>query len=161
METKETGENAGEVFTTWQVEDNELAKRLRMIRDWMRQVSQYGAPRFGETATKLSQLRTYLVTHFAHEIELCDRLMALPGKQFPEIDLMREQSVEDHRHLLADLDSLIARLNELDPPFVSWQSAMAEVEAFAATLEQHETQESKSVKAITQNEAGSNSHLQK
>jgi hypothetical protein len=149
MRPRQPADDAREVFKTWQVEDGELARRLETIRDWMRQVSQYGAPRFGETATKLNQLRSYLVTHFGHEIELCERLKTLAGNPYPEIEAMRSQASHDHKLLLHQLDALIEKLDALEPPFVSWQAAMAEVQNFADTLEQHESKESKNVLEIT------------
>ncbi len=54
---------------------------------------------------------------------------------------MGEQSSVDRDRLFTQIDDLMKRLNQLDPPFDSWQQAMKEVEVFIDVLEQHENRE--------------------
>jgi hypothetical protein len=149
MKIERTEKNTREVFRRWQSEDCELSRQLAEIRQWMLQVGERGTPRFGETGSRLSQLRSYLVLHFKREGELCDELEEMYKGRCPEVEAVRRQSTHDHQQLLSQLDDLIAELIALEPPFTSWQTAMDRVEWFADTLEQHEEQESESVAALT------------
>lgn len=136
------------IFANWQKEDRGLESCVDQVRDWMREVAQLGIPHFGETATRLRPLRHRLVQHFAREDEMIEQLAQLYSSSSPEIEAVRRQSVHDHDQLLARLDNLINRLNELVPPFDSWQTAIDDVEMFVDLLEQHEEQESESVQML-------------
>jgi len=150
MNTKKTAATSThDLFQRWQFEDHELAARIDETRKWMQQVAERGTPRFGEAGSQLTQLRSYLLTHFDREHDICDQLENLYDKHCPEIEAMRRQATHDHQQLLNQLDEFIAKLNALDPPFVSWQAAIEQVESFADTLEQHEEQESESILALT------------
>ena len=61
---------------------------------------------------------------------------------------MRRQATHDHSQLLCQLDDLILNLTALEPPYDSWQSAMAQIDRFVDDLEQHEEQESDSVRTM-------------
>jgi hypothetical protein len=129
-------------FENWHVEDHEMDACLDEIRDWMSQVSQFGIPRFGETATRLRSLHDRMVHHFGHEYELIVQLAETHSSPSPELDAVRRQAAHDHEHLLVQLHGLIERLDELDPPFGSWEEAMEEVALFMVSLQQHEANES-------------------
>ena len=66
----------------------------------------------------------------------------------PELTAIRQQSARDHSQLLARLNNLGDRLNELEPPFESWQAAIQEVQIFANVLERHELEESARVEML-------------
>ena len=133
------------IFHKWRAEDRELELRINELREWMGEVSQLGIPHFGETATRLGQVRERLVQHFEREDEMVTELASLYPDSSPEIASIRKQSSRDHSLLLSRLDDLSKRLSELEPPFESWQQAMQDVEFFVDTLEQHEDRESESV----------------
>ena len=133
------------IFDRWRAEDRELELRIDELRDWMGEVSQLGIPHFGETATRLGQVRERLVKHFQREDEMVAELARLYPDSSPEIASIRKQSSRDHSQLLTRLDDLSKRLSELEPPFESWQEAMQDVELFVNELEQHEDHESESV----------------
>jgi len=150
METKQTAKSSThDLFQRWKFEDHELAARIDETRKWMQQVAERGTPRFGETGSQLTQLRSFLLMHFGREADLCNRLESLYKKPCPEIEAMRRQATNDHEQLLSQLDELIAKLNALEPPFDSWQAAIEQVESFADLLEQHEEQESESILALS------------
>jgi iron-sulfur cluster repair protein YtfE (RIC family) len=111
-------------------------------RKWAYQIAQRGFPHFGETACRLKELRERLCEHFTEEDEIAEQLLAMKGERSPEVEANRRQVASDHVNLLARLDSLIEQLNQVDPPFDSWQEAVEKVERFCDALEQHEEQES-------------------
>ena len=135
-------------YQTWKAEDRELEAGIDEIRDWMQEVTQLGIPHFGETATRLNPLRQQLVTHFQREDQMIGQLAGLYSTSSPEVEAVSRQSTRDHDQLLARLDDLIQRLSETDPPFASWQAAIAEVEMFVDVLEQHEEQEADSIETL-------------
>jgi hypothetical protein len=141
-----------QIFEKWLAEDREMEACLDEVRDWMREVSQLGIPHFGETAMRLRPLHDRLVHHFGREYEMIVQLAESHPPPSPEVDAVRRQSTSDHQQLLARLDDLIQRLNQTEPPFASWQAAMDEVEIFVNALEQHEEQESESIKILMPSE---------
>jgi hypothetical protein len=130
------------------LEKGELHLQIDEVRAWMREVGQLGVPHFGETATKLGQVRGRLVQHFEREDAIVDELAEQYSPSSPEIPAIRRQSSRDHGELLGRLDELCERLRAPDPPFESWQSAMREVDLFVVALERHEEQESESVETL-------------
>ena len=136
------------IYQRWQAEDRELEACIDEVRDWMQEVNQLGIPHFGETATRLRPLRARLVSHFAHEDEMVSQLAELYPPSSPEVDAVRRQSHRDHGQLLERLDDLIQRLEQTEPPFDSWQTAIDQVELFVDVLEQHEDQESESFEML-------------
>jgi iron-sulfur cluster repair protein YtfE (RIC family) len=129
----------------WREEHTALDAFFDDFRKWAYEVAQRGVPRFGETAGKLKQLRQRLVTHFEREDGLSTQFVALRGGLSPEPEANRRMVTHDHASLLTQLDSLIEKLNELEPPFASWQEAIEQVERFIDVLDQHEEQESDSI----------------
>jgi uncharacterized protein (DUF3084 family) len=125
-----------------------LESHIDVIRDWMISVSQLGIPRFGETAGRLKQLRARLALHFDHETDISAQLTSLYASNSVELNGVRRQMDHDHRNLLQRFDELIQRLEELDPPFSSWESATEEVELLVVALEQHEDQEADSFRTL-------------
>lgn len=125
----------------WHDGHRELDAFFDDYRKWSYEVSQFGFPHFGEMADRLEQLRELLRDHFSKENEICSQLIAVSDRATPEIEANRRRVASDHTSLLARLDELISRLNELEPPFESWEDALNQVERFCDALEQHEEQE--------------------
>ncbi|MGV3483850.1 MAG: hemerythrin domain-containing protein [Planctomycetaceae bacterium] len=138
-----------QVLDHWHDEDRSLKAYLTEVRKWMREVEQRGIPHFGETATRLHTLRERLVQHFDHEDKMLHQIADIFLNPTPEIDSVRSQTIYEHQQLLSTLDDLRGRLLQLQPPFASWQAAMKEVDEFFVALEQHELQESESVRSLT------------
>ncbi len=136
------------LFGKWKNEDRELGRYLDAVRDWMHDVSQLGIPRFGETADRLEQLQDRLGIHFDREDEITEQLSDYYSSSSIELEAIRRQTRRDHQQLAERLEELIARLNELEPPFVSWESAIDEVELFVIVLEQHEDQHVESFETL-------------
>jgi iron-sulfur cluster repair protein YtfE (RIC family) len=145
MNVTTTYKNPQKIYENWQIEHRELEKWIHLMTQWMRQVSERGNPRFGEAATRLAQLRSYLILHFDHENDLCNHLMNLVEGTEAELDAVKTQATADHQGLLDQLDTLIEQLNALDPPFASWQVAMDQVRTFAGELNLHEARESDAI----------------
>ncbi len=140
------------LFGKWKNEDQELERYVDGVRSWMNEVSQLGIPRFGETANRLQQFRDRLTMHFDREDEIGTQL-ADHYADSTELDAARRQAERDHRQLRNRLSDLISRLDALDPPFTSWESAMDEVESFVVALERHEDQEAESVELLMPTES--------
>ncbi len=144
-----TETSPAKIFKHWKSEDLALQGCLNEVRHWMREVSLLGIPHFGETATRLRPLREYLVRHFEREDELIAQLATSYASSLsPELDAVRTASAREHRQLLIDLDDLMIRLNQTEPPFASWEAAMGQVDRLVDTLDQHEARESGSIEAL-------------
>ncbi|WP_161604437.1 hemerythrin domain-containing protein [Roseiconus nitratireducens] len=137
-----------QIFRDWHIENHALEQKVSVVRDWMREVNQFGRPRFGETASRLRVLRDHLVAHFHKEDSMVGNLARRYPSASPEVMAIRRRSANDHRLLLRRVDDLISRLKETDPPFASWTAAMHEVDLFFDVLEQHATQESESMQIL-------------
>lgn len=146
MNTKQ--QTLPEVYEQWCDEDRQLEISINEVRQWMQEVAKLGIPHFGEMATRLRPLETRLTTHFQREGEMIQQVAELYPRTSPEVGAIRRQATFDHAHLEDRLSDLIDRLDELDPTFASWQSAIDEVESFVDLLEQHEEQESESIRML-------------
>lgn len=129
------------LYRDWQAEDRALEAGIAEIRRWMYEVSQFGEPHFGEIATRLKLFRQQLIQHFEREREMLIEIADSHLTSTREVNAMGEQSSVDRGRLFAQIDDLMERLNQVDPPFNSWQQAMKEVEDFIDVLEQHENRE--------------------
>lgn len=149
VDTKQTIESLSH---QWRLDDRELIEFFNQFRQWAYEIAQRGFPHFGETADRLRQLRHQLVEHFAHEDEICRRLVQISGALSPEVDANCRQVACDHERLLSRLDALVAQLSDLEPPFDSWQAAVEQVERLCDAIEQHEEQESDCIGWLLPNE---------
>ncbi len=136
------------LFDAWKDEDRELESYIDSVRDWMNDVSELGLPRFGETANRLQRLRERLETHFERENRIGDQLQQLYSQKSVELDAARRQWQREHDLLIVRLDELISQLDEVDPPFPSWEAAMEQFEVFIVALEQHEDHELDSIEVL-------------
>ncbi len=136
------------IYQDWQSEHREFETCIAEIRKWMYELAQMGDPHFGETATRLKPLRRWLVAHFDREDEMVAEIASSHLASTRKANAMGKQSSRDRARLLAQLDDLMDRLIQLDPPFVSWQRAIQEVEAFVDLLGDHEAREIKSVQTL-------------
>ena len=136
------------LYEAWKTEDRDLEVFLDEVRDWMNDVSKLGIPRFGEAANRLQRLQQRLVKHFECEDEIICELETLYTEHSAELNAARRQASHDHRLLGERLEALIRRLDALDPAFPSWESAMDDVELYLVALEQHEDQESESIRML-------------
>jgi iron-sulfur cluster repair protein YtfE (RIC family) len=126
-------------FSTMLEEHRELMGRIAELREWINQVSQLGTPRMGELGDRIQPLRDELARHFADEEQngyLAEALAAAPRFTREAQELQAE-----HAEFLTQLDDLIARLHELEPPFASWQEACRKLEAILGRLRRHEGRE--------------------
>jgi hypothetical protein len=143
-----TSRSLSDIYRNWQSEDRQLGICIDEVRKWMQEVSQLGVPHFGETATRLGPLRRRLVQHFEREDEMIAEIVKSHLTSTRKVKAMGKQSSRDRNRLFSQLDDLISRLNQLDPPFASWERAIEEVELFVDKLEQHENREAKSIHAL-------------
>ena len=116
-----------------------LAEVIADVRSWIREVCELGMPHFGELGDRLRPLHEQLARHFRHEEELgylSDALARAPHLT-GEANILLQQ----HGQLLRELNELILRLHETEPPFDSWQQACSELDAMLAELDRHEGRE--------------------
>ena len=151
-----TPETVSKLFQSWQDEDRNLRGRIAKLRDWMSEVSQLGIPHFGETAHYLRSLREHLVGHFEHEDVISGQLANCSSAPDDQIIELKSTQSREHEQILVQLDDLVSRLNELEPPFRSWQAAIADVEQLVEALVQHEQHESKTVLSLITGGSDSN-----
>ncbi len=137
-----------DLFALWQTEDQEMESCIGDLRSWMMEVNQLGIPHFGEAAVRLLTLRNRLLQHFDRENEIIESLANHFADSEPSMKELRSDSARDHLQIMERLDELMERLNELEPPFESWSTAMNEIEAFIDRLHQHESDESGSFATI-------------
>lgn len=108
----------------------------------MNQVSQLGIPHFGELALRLKGLRKRLIEQLSRE-DVLHAAAREPGVRTGKggaTELPGPSAPQPWR-VLDQLDDLIEKLDQLEPPFSSWQSAVDRTEDFIGALEQHETDE--------------------
>lgn len=144
----EMNESVTQIFQQWQTEDRELVRRVDVLRDWMQEVNQLGIPHFGETASRLRMFCRWLTEYFEREDAMISQLAQAYPASSPEVEDVRRFSDLDHAQLLLRFEELIGRLEQTVPPFDSWEAAMEEVVILVETLEQHEENESESVRML-------------
>ncbi len=125
----------------WRAEHRELNQFFDDFRRWAYDVSLFGMPHFGESADRLKQFRRRLVEQFDREDELSNQATAMNNHRLPQMGLDPHRITVEHGPLLSQLDVLIDRLDELEPPFDSWQDAIGQVESFIESLDHHEEEE--------------------
>ncbi|TWT80997.1 hypothetical protein CA13_24440 [Planctomycetes bacterium CA13] len=129
------------LFSKWKVEHRDLNDQVDRFRDWADAVAQSGVPKFGEAARQLSRLRERLLYHFAREKEMGHQLAEAYPEGSNEVAQSCKKAEQDHNQLMKELEGLIDRLSQLDPPFDSWEAAISEVGLFAQRLDEHEAYE--------------------
>ncbi|TWU37406.1 hemerythrin domain-containing protein [Novipirellula artificiosorum] len=139
--TDQTKHSVRALFAQWKSEHEDLNQRIDAFREWTYSVSQMGVPKFGEAACKLKQFRKQLTHHFDREDQMGRQLADAYPAGSAEVAASRDQASQDHQELLVELDSLVERLGQLEPPFESWQIAMREVGLFIDRLDEHEEYE--------------------
>ena len=133
------------LLAKWHEEHQQLETFTNELRHWAYEIGQLGIPRFGQTAGKLTQLRARLVAHFERENEIGSQLLSDQASPSVEVQATCRQSALDHANLIKRLDDLIARLNQNEPPFDSWEQAVSEIDLFMDAIEEHEEQETANI----------------
>ncbi len=89
-----------------------------------------------------------LIQHFGSEDEMILELALIQPIAGAKLDELSQASASDHSELLDRLAQLMERLNQLEPPYDSWQDALAEFEQIVVAIEDHEADESRQVAAL-------------
>ena len=132
------------LLAKWHEEHQQLETFTDELRRWAYEIGQLGIPRFGQTAGKLTQLRTRLLSHFERENEIGSQLLNDQASSV-EVQTTCQQSAHDHANLIKRLDDLISRLQQNEPPFDSWEQAVGEIDLFMDAIEEHEEQENANI----------------
>lgn len=141
----DTNRSIQQIFDRWQAEDRGIKTCIADIRQWMQEVEMFGIPHFGEAATRLRALQRRMLNHFSSEDEMIAELSQLHPVSGPKLDELCCESSDDHDRLLDQLVVLSERLNQLEPPFVSWQRALEEFEQLVDAIESHEAYEAERI----------------
>jgi iron-sulfur cluster repair protein YtfE (RIC family) len=107
------------------------------LRDWTREVSEWGMPRFGELGSRLVSFRAMLADHFADEESGKYSEIVLGPAARTALELSSQ-----HQQILKRLDRLIESLRAPEPEFQSWQDAVQQVESIITEICDHEEHES-------------------
>jgi hypothetical protein len=133
----------------WKHEHDDLIKQIHQTTLWLGEVSQLGIPKFGELAERLQALRTRMLRHFDHENELGEDLQQVCD--CVEVTATRRSTSADHQNLTNRIDELVAKLDQPDPPFESFQQAIDQVGLLVDAFEQHEEQEAQGLQWLAIN----------
>lgn len=96
-----------------------------------------------------------LIQHFGSEDEMILELALIQPIAGAKLDELSQESTSDHSELLDRLAQLMERLNQLEPPYDSWQDALAEFEQIVVAIEDHEAEESRQVAALIPSDVNS------
>lgn len=146
--SEQAGRSLVTMYESWKSEDREIEAFIDELQSWMYQVAQMGHPHFGETATRLRPLQEHLWKHFENERRMLEEITQ--SRLAPEevAGRIRTESVRDRDELFSELDNLIDRLNQVDPPFDSWQRAVDEVRAMLNLVTRHEESEAANIQSL-------------
>lgn len=133
------GTERGTLTEDFQNEQHTMHRKIDDWRQWWKELSDFGQPRFGEMRDRLQTFRDSLAAHFQHEEEsgFFQRLVDLE----PECESQVTQLLTEHQQFLNDLNRLCSRLGSAEPDFESWGEANQAFEEFLSKLERHEKQE--------------------
>lgn len=140
------------VYETLLGEHRELMAHINELREWVKEVGDYGRPRFGELGNRLEPLRDELLQHFAEEEE--GGYLAEALAQEPRFAREAEELKLQHAEFQGDLNAFIERLHESEPPFESWQRACSDFEDILARIRRHEGRETAIVQAAFGDDIG-------
>lgn len=133
-------------------EHREVMKHINDLREWVKEIGELGVPHFGELGTRLQPLRDELSRHFAEEEE--GGYLSVALSRAPRFSREAEELQEQHAQFLKDLNTLIDKLHESEPPFSSWQQACAEFEEILTRIRRHEGRENAIVQAAFETDIG-------
>ncbi|MCA9091537.1 MAG: hemerythrin domain-containing protein [Planctomycetaceae bacterium] len=120
-------------------EHRALQAECQQWRDWWTELSEMGAPHFGEMGDRLATFREHLASHFRHE----ETDGPLADRETPEVRALWQ----DHVELLSNLDLLIDRLHACGPEVGCWGDARRDFESFLDRLCQHDEAENRLMSA--------------
>lgn len=117
------------------------------IQRWIREVDQFGVPRFGEFGHRLNCYRNLLAGEFANEEyhgQLSDVEQRHPECK-PEITELHGQ----HGQFLDQLERFADRLQQDQPAYRCWQDAVAEFEHLISEIARHQGREDQLLESLT------------
>jgi hypothetical protein len=136
-----------ELMEQWSHAHVDLAHRIEATQRWLAQVRHQHLQGYGELAAQLKGFRQWLLTHFEREQQLGEQLQRV--RDCLEMSTSRRQIASDHQHLTRRIDMLIQRLDELEPPFDSFDQAVEDVGLFIDAFELHEEHETQCLQWLT------------
>jgi len=125
--------------TQFHEEQDRLHDRISEWRSWWEELSEWGEPRFGEMAQRLRLIRDRLRQHFQHEesAECYEQISRIGPKYREESDRL----VSEHGPLIDRLEYLCAQLEGCEPGIDCWGDAKRMFEEFLQELRSHERDE--------------------
>ena len=119
------------------VEDQVLLSCIAAVRDWIRDVTEWGFPRFGELGMRLLPLRDLLASELGRSTAGVENAAGSfdAGTDSATVHGAAESTEVDTTHVrsrrqrvLEPLEMLITRLQSGEPAFRSWQDAVEQVD---------------------------------
>jgi len=138
----------GDAANQWHSGRVLINEAIRRTRDWIRSESHCGTPCYRDLASQLRDLSASLRAHFQHGNELYESLRQ--ELWCVEVESAQRQKSADEHHLLVRLDAFIVSLEEVEPPFVTFEAAQDQLEWFFDELDQLEERESDSFEWLLQ-----------
>lgn len=135
---------------------NAIQREISDWREWWYELKELGDPRFEEMGVRLGKLYEQLVKHFQLEERsgFFDRMREThPERRRDVVDLQHQ-----HRHLLASLERIVARLSGPETGYKGWGAAHRDFEEFLDRLHSHEVEEDElggGLESYTSDEPGS------
>lgn len=109
------------------------------LQDWIHEAGPSNGQYFAELGNRLQFYRGLLATHLAKE-ESLDRLRQV-GKFHPECQSEIGVLHRQHGQFLDELDTMVTKLHQEEPPYDSWQEAIRQFEELLTEIHRHEGRE--------------------
>lgn len=116
-----------------------MHQKIDEWRQWWKELSEFGQPRFGEMKDRLRTIRNHLAAHFQQEED--SGFFQQVCELHPECAPQATQLLSQHQRYLNELDRLCAKLESAEPEFESWGEAKQTVETLFNELATHEREE--------------------
>ena len=119
------------------VNDRVLLDSIAGVQYWIRDVTEWGFPRFGELGMRLVPLRDLLSSDEQQRSVVTQRIVSSSAattadlhesQQIEHVEIDRTHVRDRQQQLLNQLDLLITRLQLGEPAFCSWQNAVEQAE---------------------------------
>jgi hypothetical protein len=150
MLTTATLQTSNAAAKQWHCGHHLVDEAIRRTRRWICEASQNGTPSYRDLASQLRDFSAPLRAHFQQGNELYESLRQ--ELWCVEVESAKRQAAADQHHLLVRLEAFVMRLEEVEPPFASFEHAQNQLEWFFDELDQLEERESDSFGWLLKND---------
>ena len=119
------------------------------LQRWIREVDEWGWPHFGELGNRLQFYRSALEAEFAAEES--QGLLSSVSQRHPECREEIGELRRQHGQFLDELDAMITKLRQDEPPYDSWQEAVRQFDELLTEIYRHDGREQQLLASVTGN----------